>query len=128
MTLIIEPLRAGGRGLEATYEVIDAYAPDVRPFMEAVSAAIPLMNFTRWRQGHNLHIFETKDGRRFDLVLLKANNEYVGLRFRYHRSRSDKVVLMDCMNRGRITQMIVLMQAVANAIDPDYSAGMGIDD
>lgn len=128
MNMDVLPLRKGGKGIKGTYANIDHHAEAIKPFVDILAPSIQTMNFKRWRQGHNVHVFETKDGRQFDLVPLRLNGEYTGVRFRIRLSRSHKVVLMDCPTVHRITQLIVLMQAVSVAIDPTADTGGGIND
>lgn len=129
MTAIkIVPLRKNGKGIKGTYENVDHHAEAIRPYVDALSTMIPTMHFVRWRQGHNIHVLDTQDGRSFDLVPLRIDGKYTGVRFRMRLSRTYKAIVCDCPNIGRISQLAVVMHAVSHPIGENTDTGGGIHD
>jgi len=122
----VEVLRKGGKGIEGTYANIDHHALEMAPFVNAIAPKILTMDLARWRQGHNIHVFETHDGRTFDMVPLRKNG-YIGVRLRLHVSRSHKVTLCDCTSVNSINQMITVMRELF-AEPSDAEVGGGIAD
>lgn len=122
----VEVLRKGGKGIRGTYENIDHHAMAMAPFVNAIAPKITSMDLARWRQGHNIHVFETQDGRTFDLVPLRKGG-YIGVRLRLHVSRSHKVTMCDCVNVSKITQLLATMR-VLFAAPSDADVGGGIAD
>ena len=60
----IKLLRSDGQGIAGTYANIDHHAQPLKPLVKALEkeAKRNWKSFKTWRQGHNIHIFETWGG------------------------------------------------------------------
>jgi len=103
----IEVLRKGSQGIKGTIANIAHHAPDLADLVTKLASLVDLykkdLKFIKWRQGHNTHVFVTKDGRMFVFRPLHLKGEgYCGLTLSNRVSRSNETHLMtiyaDCRN------------------------------
>lgn len=115
-TTIVSPLRKGGHGIQGTYANCDHHARQIRPLIEVLEHAVPVMGFKHWEQGHNVHVLHTHDGRKYDLVPLVINDQYSGIRLRVRQSRSEKIDLVDAYDGNSLLSMIQVMTNLARPL------------
>lgn len=60
-------IRKTSRGLKGTMENVEHHAILVRPHVKFLSAVVEQIPFKEWRQGHNVHMLVTTDGRAYKL-------------------------------------------------------------
>lgn len=87
-------LRKGSKGIRGTLANIDHHAQSLEGMVLAIAPHVLSMNLQQWKQGHNIHVFVTKDGRTFDIVPLKGADGYCGLELRIRVSRGSKLTLL----------------------------------
>ena len=86
-------IRKGGLGIKGTVANIEHHAPGVKAMVFALAPVVLKMGYGKWKQGHNVHVFETKDGRIFDIVPLKRDSQYVGLELRSRPTRGNRITM-----------------------------------
>lgn len=92
--LKVTPLRQGSRGIVGTYENANHHAKSLLDLIQFLEKKIPKSNFSFWRQGHNVHILETMDGRKFVLRPFSQKGiGYLGITLSAKFSRSDEMHL-----------------------------------
>jgi hypothetical protein len=95
----VEVLRKGSQGIQGTIENIAHHAQPlahlVQKIVNLIEAYKDDLSFSKWRQGHNVHVFETFDGRKFVFRPLHLKGEgYVGLTLGLRVSRGHEIHLM----------------------------------
>lgn len=110
--ITVEILRKGGLGIRGTYANIDHHAHGMDDYVNVLAPAILKLNIKRWRQGHNVHVFETKDGRIFDMVPLVMMDEYSGIRLNLRVSRGTKVRIADLIDPDDAQEFIDMLTIV----------------
>lgn len=128
----IVKLRAGGRGIQGTYENIDHHAKDVEPYVKALEPLAPHWGFKIWRAGHNVHEFETTHGRKYTLrpVYKKAEGDergYCGLALSLRLSRSEEIVLTHCIRHSDIPRLAEMMRMLAKPQNGNVGGGLEKD-
>lgn len=114
-------LRKDGFGIKGTYRNVDHHAQVLRPMVEKLEAAADEFGFKTWRQGHNVHVFENEDGRRFDIVPYADESGYIGLQYRFRESRSKAIPLMAATNLTEISSMIRMIKSTAKPMAANQS-------
>ena len=127
MTVIV-PLRSGGKGIAGTYANAHHHAQAILPFIEALEKIVPTLGFKKWKQGNNVHILVTGDGRQFEVIPVARYNNggYVGLRLRLHVSRSQRLALQDLTDMRDLPSFITTLQYLAKPMDPTIQVGGGV--
>lgn len=128
----IVKLRSTGRGIKGTYENIDHHAKDVEVFVKALEPLAPHWGFKTWKQGHNIHQFETHNGRNYTLrpVYKKAEGDergYCGLALSLRMSRSEEVTLTHCIRHSDIPRLAEMMRMLAKPQIGNVGGGLDKD-
>lgn len=107
VSLTTEVLRKGGLGIQGTYNNIAHHAQGMDEYVDPIAEQIRTMGLKKWRQGHNVHVFETKDGRIFEMVgVLIDDNEYCGIRLNLRLNRSDRVYITQVTDQNDIPEFL----------------------
>lgn len=114
----IVKLRTSGKGITGTYENIDHHAQAVAPFVKALEPLAPYWGFQTWRQGSNIHQFDTVDGKSYTLrpvfkPLQGGGYEYIGIALSLRISRSSEHVLTHCTRVSDIPRLAEMMRMLA---------------
>lgn len=125
--MMIRKLRSTNRGIDGTIANAKHHAQAIIPYIEALRHVVPTLPFKIWKQGHNIHQFINKDGRKFELVpLTEKEGTYVGVRFRMYISRKQRITLFDATSTSMIPDLINLMKLMGTPTDPNCVVGGGI--
>ena len=79
----------------------------------ALEAEVKKWRFVKWTQGHNVHLFETDAGTKYELVPTTENGEYVGVLLRMHVSRSVRIPMMELRDVSHVKYFSLFMQMLA---------------
>lgn len=109
----ISLVRSDSQGIKGTYANAEHHAEACLPLIKALEAQVSVFGFKEWRQGHNVHLFETKDGRKFDIIPYFDGNEYLGLQLRARLSRSSAVPLQIITTLAEVNDMITTLKFLA---------------
>lgn len=114
----IVKLRATGRGIAGTYANINHHAKDIEVYVRSLEPLAPTWGFKVWRQGNNIHEFETNDGVKYTLrPVFKTGEEsechYFGLALSLRLSRSSEHVLFHCTRESDIPRLAETMRMLA---------------
>lgn len=88
----VEFIRKGSVGIEGTYANADHHAKMLLPLIDYLVDKIDSWGFAKWRQGHNMHVLVTHDGRKFTLRPVH-NDGYFGVKVSAFHSRGREVPL-----------------------------------
>ena len=90
----IQLLRKTSSGLAGTYKNLEHHARPLRGIVDFLSGEIPTLGFDVWLQGHNVHILQSRDARRFVLrpIAIKGRG-YTGISLDLRVSRTTEVPL-----------------------------------
>jgi hypothetical protein len=102
----VELLRSNSIGLDATYTNCEDHAQNLIPLIDHLVEYVKTRcNFAKWRQGNNVHILVTKDGRQFVLRGFTEGSpkKYQGIYLTYRESRSKEHFLMTVRADGTDT-------------------------
>lgn len=117
----IVKLRTTGKGLKGTYENIDHHAQALRPFVEALEPHALRWGFMTWRQGSNVHQFDTHYGKSYTLrpIFKRTKGDtgyrYVGIAVSLRISRSQEHVLAHVTRQSDINRLSEMMRLLAGA-------------
>lgn len=93
MTLV-KKLRKTSSGIQGTFANADHHAKRLLPLVKQLGAAAKDWGFAEWKQGHNVHIFTSDDGRSFVMRPWRdETNEYAGIQVFARISRSTEIPL-----------------------------------
>jgi hypothetical protein len=109
----VELLRKDSTGIAGTYANARHHAQECLPLVKALEAQVQAFGFKTWKQGHNVHLFETHDGRKFDIVPYAVNGKYKGLELRLRESRSKAHRLAVITELSEIPTFVIILQALA---------------
>ncbi len=109
----ISLVRSDGRGIAGTYANAEHHAQACLPLIKALESQALAFGFKSWKQGHNVHIFQTEDGRMFDIVPLADDNDYIGLQLRKRISRSKAEPLQAITDLSQVNDMITVLKFLA---------------
>ena len=88
-------LRRGSLGIQGTYQNLHHHALPLLPLVKYLEKKIPTLGFACWRQGHNVHVLETEDGRKFVLrPFSRKGVGYLGITLSAKVSRSHEIHLV----------------------------------
>jgi hypothetical protein len=95
----VETLRKGSQGIQGTFANIRHHARSLESLVERIVTLVDLnkkeLKFARWRQGNNVHLFETQDGRTFVFRHLRLTGKgYCGLTLALRVAYGQEVHLM----------------------------------
>jgi len=110
-------LRKGSSGLAGTVINARHHAQNLLPLIQHLVSQLGSLDFKTWHQGHNVHVFETKDGRKFVLrAWSQTGIGYLGIRLMLRVSRSNEIFL-SCLKaaaaRREINAFVDLMETLA---------------
>ncbi len=95
-------IRSNSKGLAGTIANAQCHAQPLLPLVNFLASQIAQLGFDRWVQGHNIHVLETVDGRKFVLRPVARKDEgYCGIQVYLRHSRSKNVPLMTLFIDGR---------------------------
>ena len=125
-------LRSNGKGIKGTYENIAHHAKDVEPYVRALEPLAPHWGFKVWKQGSNVHQFETHSGYNYTLrpVYKKAEGDdrgYCGLALSLRLSRSEEIVLTHCIRLSDIPRLAEMMRMLAKPQLGNVGGGLAKD-
>lgn len=113
-------LRSTNRGIAGTYENIEHHAKGVEDIVRALEKLAPHWGFKTWRQGHNIHQFDTVDGKKYTLRPVWKNNVkdqekrgYYGVALSLRISRSQEYILAHCHSVAQVPQFAAMLQMLA---------------
>lgn len=113
-------LRSTNRGIAGTYENIEHHAKGVEALVRALEPLAPDWGFKTWRQGHNVHQFDTHDGKMYTLrpvwendVEEQAKRGYYGLALSLRVSRSQEYVLTHITRLADVSRIDKMMKMLA---------------
>ena len=115
MTKIVK-LRKDGNGIKGSIANAEHHAPKILPFIHTMRKPLTQLGFDVIARGHNVHVFETHDGRKFTLRPFQRNGEYVGIRLALRLSRSTEVHLLDIDSLMEIPMLLSTMKALAEGM------------
>ena len=122
--MLIQPLRSNSTGIQATIANANHHAKRLIPLITQLSIEIPKMKYARWRQGNNIHILETTDGR--SLVFrglqdekLPTQERYIGLSVLVKVSRNKEIHLFTITVDQGIAPLLLFLAAFAEP-EPHY--------
>jgi hypothetical protein len=121
----ISLVRAGGRGIKGTYQNASCHANALTPLIKNLEPFGLRMGFKEWKQGHNVHIFITEDGRKFDIVPLRTSGggPYFALRLRMRTSRTVRVPLFDYSNEDQLVELVAMLKSLAKPLGAGVEVG-----
>lgn len=102
----VEILRKGGLGIQGTYDNVDHHAKPMVEYVDRIAEQVLTMGLKRWRQGHNVHVFETLDDRIFEMVPVLMVGEYCGVRLNLRVSRGVRVMITQVTDQDDIPEFI----------------------
>lgn len=76
----IKFLRSNSFGLSGTIRNADHHAKNILPLVLALSIKVVEWHFDIWYQGHNVHVFRTKDNRNVILRPFSDSSGYLGIK------------------------------------------------
>jgi 5-methylthioribose kinase len=113
----VELLRKDSRGIVATYENAKHHAQPCLPLIEALEERVKKMGFKLWKQGSNIHVFETEDGRRFDFIpLYEEAIGYYGIEFRLRKSRSEAERLAQLTSVDDVDDFVTMVKMLSRPL------------
>lgn len=107
-----EVLRKGGLGIQGTYNNIAHHANGMEEYVDRIAAVIPSMGLKRWRQGHNVHVFETRDDRIFEMIPVKCAGDYCGVRLNMRLGRGNHILIAQVSDQDDIEGFITTLRYV----------------
>lgn len=127
----IVKLRSSGKGIAGTYANIAHHAKEVEVFVRALEPLAPHWGFKIWKQGHNIHQFETHTGAKYTLrpVYHKGEGDergYHGLALSLRLTRSAEHVLTQCTRITDIPRLAEMMRMLAKPQQGSVSGGFNI--
>lgn len=101
-------LRSNSSGLKGTYKNIDHHAKKARPVVEILVKQFELMQLyiKKWKQGHNVHVIESLDGRSLVFTPYANESETIGVQVSIYVSRFNRIKLFHLTNRGEALTFI----------------------
>jgi hypothetical protein len=114
MTTSIGLIRSDSLGLKGTIRNAKHHAGVIIPFINALREGVKHVGFAEWKQGHNVHVFFTTDGRQFTLRPVHTDADgYVGVKFSLKLSRSEEIPLAVITDVSEATSLLTAMRLVA---------------
>lgn len=109
----ISLVRKDSLGIEGTYRNAKHHAQNLIPFVEYLEREVTTFGFAEWQQGHNVHIFHTEDGRRFDLTPYPG---YQGILLRARVSRSYSIPIAIVTKMSELPAFCSMLRVLANPL------------
>ena len=131
----VEVLRKGSQGIKGTIANIAHHAQPLADLVQKLVGLVDLykkeIGFAKWRQGHNVSVFETVDGRKFVFRPLHLKGEgYCGLTLSARVSRGHEIHLMtiyaDCRNHLTPADMLVALRRFAETQPTNVQASEAV--
>lgn len=116
----VQLLRRDSRGIQGTYDNADHHAKKCIPLIASIEKRIGEAGFAVHRQGHNVHVFETSDGRKFDMIPFHDGTDYVGIEVRIRKSRSKAERLTVITKVLEVPSLIVMLRMLAKPLPDNY--------
>jgi len=115
----VTPMRSDSRMIDGTYDNIDHHAKTALPLVVFLEAAIKSLqgSLAEWKQGHNVHVIVTHDGRQIAFVPYQNKELFKGhgVSIRLKHSRSKYTELFNFWN---IDQQINVMGLLKCLVEP----------
>lgn len=124
-TTSITVIRKGSKGLDGTIENANHHAQPALPLVELMSKIIPSLGFREWKQGHNVHVLETADGRQYafrPLVYTSGQSNSWGLRMLLRYSRTVEIPLMDIKTTEDVLNVCSFLRATTDLCINRYTS------
>ena len=118
-------IRSDSNGIKGTYANANCHAQACLPLIKALEAQAPVFGFDTWQQGHNVHVFHTTDGRKFDIVPYANENGYIGLQYRHRLSRSKAIPIMAITDLSEVNDLITVIKNTAKPMPENHAAKFG---
>ena len=115
-------IRSDSSGIKGTYANAKCHAQACTPLIKALEAQVHAFGFKSWKQGHNVHVFETFDGRRFDIVPYADETGYTGLQYRLRESRSKATPIMHITSLDQVNDLITVIKCTARPMPANRAA------
>ena len=113
----VELMRKDSKGIKGTYANAEHHAQACIPLVKALETMAPTFGFEKWKQGHNVHLFVAKGGRKFDMVPYVVDGVYIGLQLRLRASRSSATPLVNITELDQVPMIAMFMKALASCED-----------
>lgn len=115
-------LRKDSLGIQGTYRNAEHHAQKILPIIQAIEKQLPKCGMALHKQGHNVHILEGHDGRRFDLIGFADDEGYKGVELRVRSSRSSAQRLMLITDISEVPDLIGMLQILSRPM-PENNRG-----
>ncbi len=114
----IVKLRSTGKGIQGTYDNIAHHAQEVEIYVKALEPLAPYWGFQTWKQGSNVHQFDTFHGASYTLRPVfktgeEGGYEYIGIALALRVSRSVEHLLTQCTRLTDIPRLCEMMRLLA---------------
>lgn len=116
----VQLLRRDSRGIQGTYANAEHHAQKCIPLISSLERRIKECGFKTHVQGHNVHLFETTDGRKFDMIPYHDGEEYVGIEIRLRKSRSNAERLTTITKVTEVPELIIMLKMLARPLPDNY--------
>lgn len=117
-------LRKDGHGIQGTLANAEHHATAILPYIAIMRPKMTKLGFATYRVGHNVHILESADGRKFTLRAFTRDGEYVGIRLAARLSRSKEFHLFDIDDITQIPSLLNVLRRLAHGMKGDVSASL----
>ena len=115
-------IRKDSAGIAGTYANAHHHAEACLPLIKALESQVAAFGFETWQQGHNVHVFHTTDGRKFDIVPYADKNGYIGLQYRHRESRSKATPIMAITDLSEVGDLITVIKCTAKPMPQNHAA------
>lgn len=89
----IEMMRRGSIGIKGTIANAEHHAQNMLEIIHFMADKAKGWGFDLWRQGHNVHMFVTKDDRTFTIRPVQINGKYSGIKVCAYFGRGNEMPL-----------------------------------
>lgn len=126
-TPTVQLLRKTSSGLAGTYANAKCHAQPLIPLIDFLVKEIPSWKVETWFQGHNVHVLQSNDSRKFVLRPLAIKGSgYVGMSLALRISRTLEIPLADVFadspgtwgDFSRMMKMLITPPIKSEAISP----------